>query len=239
MIIFNEKEYVEKNYFKKDFCIRTSDELNMIIRYYIFHGKNISEIQQILKRTKHTKTIDAYIEDDYIFTGVFMRANSKTLRVADPVWITKYEYNFVKQVNDVEKEKILFTLLVLRKVLGFEYCYLTLKDIKTLSMTQKAQKTLHKAIGELIQEGFISVFQGKKYRVNVDRINVIKSENYICVDDFERITVPYLKTLKTGEYFFCENCGRKTLYSNDDIKSHKKRKYCLKCSAKKKNGIKK
>ena len=239
MIIFNEKEYVEKNYLKKDFCIKTSDELNMIIRYYIYQGKNITDIRDILKETKRTKTIDIYLDDDYVFTGVFMRANSRPLRVAEPVWVTKYEYDFVKTVGDAEKEKILFALIVIRKILGYDSVYLTLNEIKKYSLTQKAQATLHKVLDELEADGYITIFEGKRYRVNIDKLQAMKSENYICIDNFDNIMTSYLKSLKADEYFYCIRCGRKTKYDKDDIKSHKKRKYCGKCALKIRNGCKK
>ena len=191
LIVFNEKEFVEQNYMKKDFCIKTFDELNAIIRYYIYKDKTVEEIRDIVKKMRKTKTINNYIDDDYVFTGVFMRANSRPLRVAEPIWITKYEYDFVRQIGDIEKEKILFALIVIKKILGYDSVYLTLKEIKSFSMTKRSRATLHKAIDELKEDGFISVYDGKRYKVNTDLMQTMKSDDYICVDDFYKMVIPY------------------------------------------------
>lgn len=228
MIVFDEKKYVEEVLLKdKDFKIVSQNELSLIIRYYVDEGKNIREVRDIIKNIGCGILLETMIEDDYVFTGIFVKATARKIRKGEPIIITKYEYDFVRSVGDPEKEKILFAMIVMQKIFGVDKFLATFKDIKTISLSQKNKKDMQNAICDLNDSGYITMSGWRNYKINIDKLQVLKSEPYLYVDDFDRVTVPYLKTLKTEEYFFCEWCGRKIKYKKND--SHA-RKYCDKCS---------
>lgn len=233
MIVFNEKKYIEKKYINnKNFRMRTMEELIDVIRYYISLGKNVSETNEILISMDYSKSISFCVEDFCWFAAAYTKANARQIYIGNPVTITKYEYDYVRQVGDVEKEKILFMMIVVSKFFKKEVIKLTQQEIKRLSLTQLEKQSLNKAIFELQKDGFIDLYDNKKYKVNLVQKQVRMSKDYICVSDFDHITVPYLKLLKTDKYFFCENCGKKVLYNRNDNKNGKIRKYCPKCATK-------
>lgn len=239
VIIFNEKEYVEKNCFKKDYRIDSTEELCRLLRYYAAEGKDAAEVRSEILKFDCTDKLLEQIVDDYNFAALFLKANSRPLRTTEPIWVTKYEYDFVAQVDDVEKEKILFFMIFMQKFLRNNVFRLTAKEIKKSAMTQLTIKEIGDALDELAKGGFIESLDKKKFKVNTNYISVIKSENYLCVDDYNRIVAPYLRTKRTLEFFYCENCGRRTLYRKNDEVSHFKRKYCKKCSRDVKNHVSK
>lgn len=239
MIIFNEKEYVEKNCFKKGYVLSSTEDLCRLLRYYAAQGKDAAESREEIVNFKCTERLMNEIMDNYNFAGLFLKANARPLRTTEPIWITKYEYDFVVQVGNIEKEKILFFMIFMQKFLRNNIFRLTAKDIKKSAMTQLTIKEIGIALEELARDGLIESFDKKKFKVKTNYINVVKSEDYLCIDDYNRILAPYLKTKKTSEYFYCENCGRKTLYKKNDEKSHFNRKYCKKCSIDVKNHVSK
>lgn len=233
MIVFDEETYIKKHYIdNKNFTIRNMEELCDVVRYYKEQNKDVLEVSQIVKKMNYSKIISFYINDFEWFMAVYIKATSRPLYKHKTVWVSKYEYDFIRKINDVEKEKIVFAMLVVSKFFNKEVIKLTMREIKKFSLTQREKESLHNSLIELCNDGYISIYENKHYKVNVDSMKVRKSENFISVEDYNHITTPYTKTLKTDEYFFCENCGRKIKYKKNDEKNNKIRKFCSICSKK-------
>lgn len=234
MIIFNEKEYVEKVCLKPKFQISNPDELYLLIRYYIFQGKDICEIKKQLNMMKLGEHIKFILLDDSLFMKAYTKAKTRSLRTGEAVPITKYEYDFVRSVADFESEKILLTLLVIQKFFEGSVFKISTSDIKKLSLTQASAETIKRILKELDEKKYITIVGEKIYKVNIDSSAILKSEQYLEINNFTRIPIPYLKTLRTKDYFFCEICGRKIRYYKVDNNSGRKRKQCKKCARLKK-----
>lgn len=235
MIIFNEKKYVENEILKSKRNLSISpSQILMLIRYYNDQGQKREDIQKLILNhlIKNSKTY-CLLQDTVYFNLAFDKALQRKSFNNDSIVITKVEFDFIKSVNNIEKEKLLFTLLVIQKFFklssNFDNCKVSIKDLKKLSLSKKSYDSIYTMLYELEKNGYIKLSWKNRYKVNQPLIN---SENYIVVNDFDRIPIPYLKKIKTNEYFYCEWCGKKIYYKN--IKNGKSSKnsikYCPVCA---------
>lgn len=239
MIILNEKQYVEENCLKQGYTLKTFDDVYMMIRYYISKNMSIAEIHDEMNKMNISHVIEDCIKSDHVFTAFYMKAKERPIRDGSPIPITKYEYDFVRRVENVELEKILFTMLVIQKMMDKSAFKMTFSDIKKMSMTKIDSDSIKFAVRDLEAAGFITIISWRNYKVNINNFEVMKSDKYIEIDNFNRIPAPYLRTLRTEKYFYCEKCGKKTSFEDKDNRNNRLRKYCDKCGLKLKNASKK
>ena len=229
MIIFNEKKYVEEKIITPQGTINDNKELMMFIRYFHECGfdKQKIQIKAKEKAKKHTEANDK-TQDDFLFNDVYEKAVKRKPYANEPTSISKCEYDWIRQVNDVEKEKVLFTLLIIQRFLNLEFIKITYKDLRELSMTKKQNDGLRKMIDELQADGYLKRITDKTYGVTMPECD--DNDKFIIVADYNHIPALYLRTLKTKEYFYCEWCGIKSKYKEKDRNNHYRRVFCEKCS---------
>lgn len=230
MIIFNEKRYVEEKILISTGKITSNKELLMFIRYYVDQGydKNLIWKMAIDKADEYEAVCDT-IAYDFLFFDAYDKAVKRKQYANEPTSVTQCEYDWVRQVNDVEKEKILFTLLVIQKFLKLDFIKITYKDLKKFALTKKQPEALRKMIDELQVDGYLKRITDKTYGVVTPECD--ESEDIIVITDYNHIAAPYLRTLKTKEFFYCEWCGVRVKYKDEAEAVAKRAKvFCDKCS---------
>ncbi len=230
MIIFNEKKYVEEVILTPRGSIENTKELMMFIRYFHEQGhtKGFIRLEAEDWIEKHSEANDK-LQDDFLYSDVYNKAIKRKQYANESVSISECEYDWIRQVDDVEKEKVLFTLLIIQRFLNLEFIKITYKDLRNLSMTKRQNEALRKMIDELQADGYIKRITDKTYGVVFPKCD--NNDNYITVSDYNHIPAPYLRTLKCKEYFYCEWCGTKTKYTKDDDTNRRRRVFCEKCSS--------
>lgn len=227
MIIFNEKRYVEERLLTSTGKIESNKELLMFIRYYIALGYDKNEIWKMsIDKTDENEAVYDIVRDDFLFSDAYDKAIKRKQYENEPTVITECEYDWIRQVDDVEKEKILFTLLVIQRFLKLEFIKITYKDLKKVALTKKQSDAIRSMIDELQTDGYLKRITDKTYGVTMPPCN--DSNEYIVVSDYNHISAPYLHTLRNSEYFYCEWCGKRVKINNQ--LSANKKVYCEKCS---------
>jgi hypothetical protein len=229
MIIFNEKRYVEENVLTPAGRITNNKELLMFIRYYAELGCCLEEIWSMaIEKADRYEAVYDTITYDFLFTDAYNKAIKRKQYANEPTSVTKCEYEWIRQANDVEKEKILFTLLIIQKFLNLEFIKITYKDLRELALTKKRPDAIRKMVDELQNDGFLKRITDKTYGVAIPRCDSV--DEFIIVTDYNHIPAPYLRTLRTESYYFCEWCAVRVRYSGSPADMHKSI-YCEKCKA--------
>lgn len=227
MIIFNEKRYVEDNILIATGKIKTSKELLMFIRYYDDLGYDFPRIWKLaIEKADELEAVCDTIAYDFLFKDAYNKAVKRKQYANEPTVITRCEYNWVRQVDDVEKEKVLFTLLVIQRFLKLDFIKITYKDLKALALTRKQPEAIRKMIDELQDEGYLRRVTDKTYGVVTPECDDM--EEFIVITDYNHIAGPYLHTLRDSESFYCEWCGVRVRY--DDKPTSNRKVYCEKCA---------
>lgn len=228
MIIFNEKRYVEEHILTSTGKIRSNKELLMFIRYYAEQGFDRSSIWKMaIEKADELEAVCDIIAYDFLFNDAYAKAIKRKQYTNEPTVVSKCECEWIRQVDDVEKEKILFTLLVIQKFLNLEFIKITYKDLKNMALTKKQPDAIRDMIDELQMDGYLKRITDKTYGV----AGPVCSDKNDCVivTDYNHISAPYLRLLRTAEYYYCEWCGTKVKYEGKSSEMHK-HIYCEKCS---------
>lgn len=229
MINFNEKRYVKENILRPYGKIKDANELLMFIRYYNDMEFEYDEIYRMVQRkVDRTESVYLTAENEHMYKAYYMRAIQRKQYANEPVEITKSEYDWIRQVGNIEKEKILFSLFVIQKFLNLEFVRITYKYLRDHSLSKKQAGPMREEIEELKKDGFVKQISDKTYQVLIPDFD--DTEPYLKITDYNHIPAPYLRTLRTDDFFYCEWCGKKIKYSEEDKKSNYNRVFCSKCA---------
>ena len=129
MIIFNEKKYVEEVILTPRGSIENTKELMMFIRYFHEQGhtKGFIRLKAEDWVEKHSEANDK-LQDDFLYSDVYNKAIKRKQYANESVSISECEYDWIRQVDDVEKEKVLFTLLIIQRFLNLEFIKITYNE---------------------------------------------------------------------------------------------------------------
>jgi hypothetical protein len=236
-IIMNELEYVQNLIHKEkltsdDIGSKPSSTLNLLARYYREIGKNDDEIKVLLNDFLSKCLKDKYKESKWLDCIFYQVKKSKkyTLKKVDSVNITKAEINVIQEVKGKQKQKVLFTLLVLSKYYNLvfgknnNWVNVEYKKIFKLANVQLSIKNQALLIHDLYGLGLVTLNK------NIGKPNI--DVNFINDDSDVVLTITQLKDLGKeyllycGEdYIRCERC-------NVAIKKSKngKLRYCKECA---------
>lgn len=217
-IVLNEKKYAEnlintKQFDEESFPI----ELGILIRY-LYHFKELRRagVLQFLNELMPESNID-YSEADWMqhIERCVVRAKKRPPLEIEYIPISKIELEAIHAVQDSQKERLLFTLLVLAKFNNLksgrernnDWVNFDEKTIFKLARVACPLKDRDKMIFELKECGFIS--NSKKITSLNLKVNFIdESETALKITDMRELGFQYLETLPNNLVRRCSRCGK-------------------------------
>lgn len=237
MIIFNEKKYVEETILNQRHKINNMREIVMLCRYCQRQGLDVNQSQSVVMgKLKIGSYEHSICEDEFYFKNIFENAKSRQLRENEPVFISEEELNTVIEINDINKQRLLFCLLVICKYLKTTVLDISYSELKKHSGFVGDNNKMLKELMWLDKNGYINVHKVGKYTVKFIKLDV--TDGYE-VRNYNNIPSILYEKMRTNTHFHCLNCGKKvmfkrntqkTKYSKDELRMDKARKYCDKCA---------
>jgi len=229
MIIFSEKKYAEgllADGFKNFMSFK---DLSILAKYYAYTGENKAKISQLLYAfcEKWNEEFNDVIYYKMIRNAV-NSTNKMNLRIEMPVKISQIELNFIKTVENIDTQKVLFCMLVLakfyhenpvrkdpkinEKYIGRYYVNIKFNEILKMAKVYLKKAERNALLHSMSVLGYIKeTFNGGYEILYAD---VASTEHVIVVDDLDNM-VSFLP-------FYCEDCGKQ-------IKANKRHSKCSVC----------
>jgi len=224
MQIFDEKEHAEKLLRSGFTSFMSGRDLRILAKYFKHMGKNRSQIEKDIFAfcEKHNPDFNAVIYDKTI-KDIVKSAIKSSLKEPKIVKITKNELESIKTVNNYNKQKILFVMLVLAKNDGRTnsgkfFSNVIFTEILKYAKVNTNKEGWHKIAHELNRTGLIQATRKQTCQVT-----------FVDFDSEPEIIVDNMKNIVSFFPFFCASCG-KTLETKP-----KRRDVCDECYKKLRN----
>jgi len=218
MIILDEMDYAEKILEEKSYP--KLKDLVILAKYYKYKGYNQPEIKTALISFCQERESDwNEIRKSWKIKIAIEESEKYILRIPSRTPITKAELDAITQVDDYDKEKVLFILLVLAKFLkynntkikvsrkprqiGLYYVNEDFIRIFQHARVRSNKKYRNKVIHELYEDGYID---GTVYDGIVVKYVDEESPTELSVSDYENIVLAYQRY--KGENIIGCTCGR-------------------------------
>ena len=207
-----------------------------VVAKYLRHevGCNVDEAYSILSsllsksfgQSENVKTTEYLIK-------MAKQAENYELRNIEFIGITAHELYKIKQVNDLKKERVLFSLLVHAKfnnalsVDNNNWCNISINDLyKTAKVSTRNTKERAIILNKLKNFGYIS-FSCKNTNLNIKCEFVDDKNDYkMVVSDLRELGYQYLNIDNPEWFTYCENCG---VIIKKKSKNDHSTKYCSIC----------
>lgn len=218
MIILDEKDYAEKILEAKTYP--KLKDLIILAKYYTYKGYSQSEVRTaLISFCKERESDWNEIRKNWKIKIALEESEKYSLRIPSPTPITKAELEAIEKVNDYDKEKVLFILLVLAKFLkynntkiklskrarqiGLYYVNEDLIKIFQHARIKSNKKYRNQLSHELYDAGYID---GTVYNGIVVKYVNEESQTEFLVSDYENMVLAYQR--HKGEKIVGCTCGR-------------------------------
>jgi hypothetical protein len=221
LIIFNEKEYAEKmltnGFLQKN---KLFHELLILAKYLFYIGKDKTQIRQDLMEfcEKHVEKFNKVLHLKLIIRVITVAEKSE-LRNDKQVNITLNEIKKIKELENLNEEKIVFIMLVIYKIYKNHSFEISMDELFRLANIKMNASNRTILIQSLIQKKYIDLNYYCEFIVKISDID----EPIMIINDFSNFVLEYQKFIgdNIGN---CINCNKLI-----EIKSNRK-KYCRDCA---------
>lgn len=224
MIIFDEKIYAEAM-LKKGFLTQNKNVYELIIlsKYLLHLGKNTEQIKQDIINFCE-KYMSYYNKDSWGKTieSVIDKSKKYPLIHDKEILITQNELSKINSINNINKEKIVFVLLVIYKFYGYKKFRINREEMFRLAQVKVNYNAKIKILKELTKNNFINIDDNGRRSISFAE----KEDIYIIIiNNFNDFILEYLKW-KGESIKYCKVCGKpiKLVIPNS------KAKYCNDCA---------
>lgn len=234
---------------KKEINIDTYQKIVVYIKHLKSKGLNKIEIRNKIDELL-LNNLDGFVYTDWDSSiskaiNKYTKPTYREFKEINKVRITKEELEFIKSKDNIETEKLLFTLLVLGKLSQKEEGKDLWVNIQTNHIFKLAQYKLSKhgnisnqregILYELGQQGLLSFPEfvtATGIKLNYGKTSINNDEVIMNLelneDNIGDVVLEYLFWRGDQDIIKCENCGR--LVKPKNKKSKTKTKYCDKCA---------
>lgn len=256
VLILNEVEQVKNILLSGEIGSKPSSTLFLIAKYYRQHleysqKETVKELNKFM--TNHYPNYNSVLWEN-IIENISKNANKYPLRMIEKIGITKNELDYIRLLNNINYEKLVFSMLCYAKTHnlsneknnGWVNCKIPelfrtsrinvkYKDDKMFMLNNIKNILLLDSVDEdgvIIKLPLIS-FSKKNDNKNIKLNFIDDSDDYILyISDFRELGYEYL--LYLGEnYTRCETCG--ALFKQNKTNTYK---YCIKHRGYQKQGVK-
>lgn len=231
-IITNEKTYANEMLQNCQLGEDITKTLFIVAKYYYSEGYELSEVaaklrEYLLRCEPNANLILWERTIDYISKS----ARKHKLVEIDSIVITEKEFEFIKSIDGLWLQKLLFTLLCLGKLSckknGSDSYWVNFetRDIFSLANITLSNYRQNVLINTLYEQGFIS-YSSRQDNLSL-KINFAQpdSEQYYEVCDFRNLGNQYMRLIGQP-YFECKSCGLVVKQNSNH------QKYCQACAEK-------
>lgn len=205
-------------------------ELLVLSKYYFFHEKfNKDDVKEMI-HSFCSKYMVGYNRDmsSKFISKITTIAEKSSLKIIDSIPITSNELNAIRELNDMDEEKVAFIMLVLYKMNDYYAFSMSMDELFKLSTLRLNSSNRLKIIHSLtLKKKINSNTKLKRWVEFSDK----EGSPEIYITDFERIVMHYLQW--RGEPIVkCDGCGVLVKQSSN------RRKYCETCWKEKERELK-
>jgi hypothetical protein len=236
MIILDELTYAQKLLDEKKYPILR--DLIVLAKYYKYLSYSDMDIKQALSSYCNERVLDwNEIRQSWKIKTAIRTMKKYRLRVPVSTPITKKELERIAEVNDYNKEKLLFVILVFAKFLKYNdvkikpsnvpknigeyYVNDEMINFFEFARIKSNWKYRNRVSHELYEDGYID---GTTYGGHKIKYVYECSETALFVTDYSNIVLAYLRY--KGEKVVGCSCGKLFVYKNS------RREFCDTCRAK-------
>jgi len=222
-IIFYEYEYCEK-IIKEGVKRLLQRDLNYLAKYWEYKGENRENIQKNIEAfcIYNNRDFNAIQSSEMIYRAL-NHARNNYLRFPTSIIITQAEVNTIRSLNDYNKEKFLFSMLVCAKYFknhksskhpkkskydGTLYSNTTIKNVEEIARVKYTKSEWKILKHEFTVKGLISptIFGSNYWAIGFRNEN---SEPYFTINDYRNLIAYYQEYC--GEIMInCEICHVRT-----------------------------
>jgi hypothetical protein len=223
LIIFDEKKYAEQmlkqGYFTKHKHVY---ELYILSKYYFHLGLAKEDVKQ--RVVEFCGKFEEYFSIDEwykIINKTVNKASKAKFITGKEISITKNELETIKQLDNLNEQKVAFIMLVLYKFNDYKKFEVSIEDLYRLCKLNLNSKTKLGILHSLTIKGLIDIAMGGLRWVKfADK----KGKPEIAISDYDNLMYHYLKYI--GDNIgVCMNEGCKKLF----IITGKNHKMCREC----------
>lgn len=240
MIIWDEYKYGKNIYESSN--VKTKKwqlvELKCLIKYLLENKYNPKDIRVALFNCCQEDL--KYLPEKYrnnIFNKLIQQCKKSKIIKNKEIIIYNDEMDIIKSIDDLNKEKVLFVLLVYNKWLNnHEWFSMVKRDIFKTAKINLNSKVQQNILFDLLQKGFLKsevrkIAKGsKKNKQQMWNLSYLRQDGDIAfvLSDYDNLIYRYLNYFYEG-YFECITC--KHIFK----KNNNKQKYCYDCAKLAKN----
>ena len=208
-----------------------------IVAKYLRHevGCNVDEAYSILSSllSKSFSQSESVKTAEYLIK-MAKQAENFELRNIEFIGITSQELEKIRCINDLKKERILFSLLIYAKFNNAlstdnnNWCNIGINDLyKTAKVSTRNTKERAMILNRLKNNGYIS-FSCKNTNLNI-RCEFVddKTDYEMVISDLRELGYQYLNIDNAEWFTYCKNCG--VIIKKKSKNDHSTR-YCSICS---------
>ncbi len=219
---------------------KPSVTIRILAKHYLSKGMNNEQVYDIISSFLSKNYAD-YIPMNWhrSIKGIInklVRNKDYSLVYIENIEITKNEINKIKAINNIELERLAFTLLVYAKIYNQlndnssnwvnERHGHIFKDAKISAEDIKQGRMIH----ELNKAGLIFVpLKNESINIKVEFVDnsFDESDVVITINNFENFVYEYYKYFDSSKFIYCSECGKLIKPTNN------RQKYCSICWRKK------
>lgn len=197
-------------------------EMIILARYYFYLGKTERAVKTALNTfcSRHIEYFSRLTYSDYISKAI-RKAKNTELKIVDKVSITNAEMKAIKKLDNINCEKVAFTMLVIYKSMGCKKFRATVNEILDMAGVSADGHSRDRIMWYLTSNNIIeSNTTGYRWVKIVDNTSPVALD----VHDFENINLAYYKYYNIKKVKECSRC--KCLFEANN----NKQKYCVNCA---------
>lgn len=256
-VILNEKKESEKIIITGDIGDKPTYTLGLLSKYY-------RQVEKLGVKSTIDK-LNNFMKDNYkgyvsalwenTIENIAKNGNKYSLREIDSIKITKSEIEYIRKLNNIKYEKVLFVILCYAKFHNLNsdnnnnWCNCKISEIfkqsrVNVKRSEEKMFILHDILyndikykypdenGEIKYSPLVSM-SSKNTNLNI-KVNFIDDvdECVMSITDFRELGYQYLNYIGEGDFVKCKECG---IFVRKTSKKDHSTKYCKDCADKIKN----
>jgi len=242
-LILKENEWAKEMLDSIQLGKKPFETLKRIARYYFDQGYNKRDTRRLIDRFVFQcgESSTAKRWADKIERAISAAQKSAAINI-ECIRITKPEIETIRSLDNIQAQKLAFTLLCLAKYWNeaYPFCdsWVGSKDNEVMQMAN-----IHASIRKqseyfriLIESGLIRASK-KIDNTSIRVLFITDGETEVEIRDFRNLGYQYLLHNGDAKFFQCQNCGiitrKNKIAAEEDVQIRgRKQKYCTECAVK-------